>query len=102
MTTPEPVTSAGDCLVHGFRRSGRRMVAKTLTTAFSAFCEMAGVGSADGVVATTEPAFFVPSPGGGGLAANAEVENRGTSTQPQSRPIRVRVISSVIFDYKEL
>src|SRR6185312_4236482 len=94
MTTPEPVTSAGDCFVHGFRRSGRRIVAKTFTTALSASCDMAAVGSGEGVFATTEPAFFVASPAAGG-AANATAENAGTSTQPQRKESRVRVISPI-------
>src|SRR6185437_3996744 len=96
MMTPEPVTSAGDCLVHGFSKSGRRRVEKTFTTAFSASCDMAGVGSVAGVVATTDPAFLVGSDGGGnGSAARADKVSRGTSTQPQSRETRVRVISSL-------
>src|SRR5260370_29485718 len=35
ITTPDPVTSLGACLVHGLKGSGYRMVEKTLTTEFS-------------------------------------------------------------------
>src|SRR3984885_4613028 len=35
MTTPDPVTSLGACLVQGLKGSGYRMVEKTLTTEFS-------------------------------------------------------------------
>src|ERR1700726_4137216 len=71
MTTPDPVASADPCLVQGFERSGCRIVEKTFTTALSASWEIAAVGSAEGVAATTEPASLLASPAGGGAAARA-------------------------------
>src|ERR1700744_6405210 len=100
MMTPEPVTSAGPCLAHGFTRSGRRSVEKTLTTAVSASWDMAGVGSDAGVAATTEPAFLLASLVDGGSAANTDSDSSGASKQPQTSEYSERVIREGIFCYK--
>jgi hypothetical protein len=42
MTTPDPVTLWGACLVQGLNGSGRRMVLNTLITEFSMRAETAG------------------------------------------------------------
>src|SRR6185312_6017266 len=94
ITTPEPVTSAGDCLVQGLSRSGRRNVAKILTTALSASWAMPGVGSGVGVVATTDPAFLVASLVVGGCAARASVPSNKAGRDRQRQETRVRVITS--------
>src|SRR5947209_1695455 len=92
MTTPDPVASADPCLVHGFERSGCRIVEKTFTTALSASWEMAAVGSGEGVAATTEPASLLASPAGGGSAAAKFVESSNASKPQQKGENSERVI----------
>src|SRR5581483_2362477 len=97
MTTPEPETSAGACFIQGLEGSGRRSVANTFTTAFSASCDMAAVGSGVGVGATTDPEFLLASPAGGGAgaAAKADVHSSGNRIQLQTRKRKSCVIRTV-------
>src|ERR1700746_2655920 len=83
MTTPEPNASTGEALPHGRATSGRRMVENTFTTALSASCAIAGLGSTAGFGAA--PAVGSEAGGGsdGGLGGGAGGGERA-GEQPQA------------------
>src|SRR6266699_7272005 len=89
ITTPEPDTSTGASFAQGRTRSGRRIVAKTLTTAFSVSWETAAAGSdagtADGLAGGT-------SAGGPSVACRA-ADRTGDRSRQASR-VRPRGVVS--------
>src|SRR5882757_2274436 len=82
MTTPEPVTSLGACLVQGLKGSGYRRVENTLTTAFSTFTGTAGAGSCAAVAYD--------------IGARASVPRSARSKAVETRRRAVRDASDVI------